>query len=81
MNASSPSPRGCAGCSRDLGYAMNALAITHRGRRYEVCGRSCLDRLMEHLAQSSTTSTTSTGATNATTITATTITAHDRRLS
>jgi hypothetical protein len=55
---------------------MNLLTITHRGRRYEVCGRSCLDRLMEHLAQSSTTSPTSTGATNATTITA-----HYRRLS
>jgi hypothetical protein len=48
---------------------MNALAITHRGRRYEVCGRSCLDRLMEHLVQASTTST---GAT---------ITAHYRRTS
>jgi len=57
---------------------MNLLTITHRGRRYEVCGRSCLDRLMAHLAQASTTST---GATNATTITATTITAHYRRLS
>lgn len=51
---------------------MNALAITHRGRRYEVCGRGCLDRLMEHLSQASTTST---GAPNAT------ITAHYRRTS
>lgn len=33
---------------------MNLLTITHRGRRYEVCGRSCLDRLMEHLSQAST---------------------------
>ena len=73
MNTGSPSPRGCDGCSRDLGYAMNALAITHRGRRYEVCGRGCLDRLMEHLSQSSTTSTSATNAT--------TITAHYRRLS
>jgi hypothetical protein len=35
---------------------MNLLTITHRGRRYEVCGRGCLDRLLAHLAQSSTTS-------------------------
>lgn len=76
MNTNSTTPRGCDGCSRDLGFTMNLLTITHRGRRYEVCGRSCLDRLMEHLAQSSTTSPTSTGATNATTITA-----HYRRLS
>jgi len=67
VNTSSPSPRGCDGCSRDLGYTMNLLTITHRGRRYEVCGRSCLDRLMEHLSQPPTTST---GAPNATTITA-----------
>jgi len=73
VNASSPSPRGCDGCSRDLGYTMNFLTIIHRGRRYEVCGRSCLDRLMEHLSQASTTSPSATNAT--------TITAHYRRLS
>jgi hypothetical protein len=36
---------------------MNLLTITHRGRRYEVCGRSCLDRLMTRLTASSTTTT------------------------
>ena len=38
VNTNSTTPRGCDGCSRDLGFTMNALAITHRGRRYEVCG-------------------------------------------
>ena len=57
MNTNSTTPRGCDGCSRDLGYTMNLLTITHRGRRYEVCGRSCLDRLMTRLTASSTTTT------------------------
>jgi hypothetical protein len=73
VNTNSTTPRGCDGCSRDLGYTMNLLTITHRGRRYEVCGRSCLDRLMEHLSQASTTSTSATNAT--------TIAAHYRKIS
>ena len=56
-------PRPCAGCSRDLGYVVQTLSITYDGWRYGVCGRGCLDRLMQRLSSWSSTTTSATGET------------------
>jgi hypothetical protein len=63
MNTNSATPRPCAGCSCDLGHVMHALSINHDGWRYEVCGRGCLDRLMQRISASSTTTTSATNDT------------------
>jgi hypothetical protein len=63
MNTNSTNPRPCAGCSRDLGYVMHTLSVTFDGWRYEVCGRGCVDRLMQRLSASSTTTTSATNDT------------------